>query len=109
MTLSRNVLKLLMTASCMALVLLILHAREASARCYCTAPSHSTGTDSATGSTCAQATSNLDAKLRYTAAQTCADIGNVCLFQMTTGTCFWNGSAYQVSGSATHHCNVCVD
>lgn len=109
MPFNRNIVKLLMAASCLALVVVVLHARPALATCYCSAPSYSTGTDSGTGSTCAQATSNLEAKLRNTAGQNCADIGYPCLFQMTTGACFWNGTAYQVDGSATHHCNNCID
>lgn len=106
MSIHRKIMMLLGVISC-SVVALLLPVREASARCQCQEIIHSTGLDWASDSTCVGAIKSLESKLKKATAATCGDTGGVCQFQMAPGPCFWNGSAFQVDGSATYRCNVC--
>jgi hypothetical protein len=101
------------TKLCLCLVLLLaaftLHPRPAFATCSACMGSHNI-TCSSWGATCADAQASLAANCQSQAtdAGVCGTLAGhgACNF-MGSGSCFWNGTQYQVDASGTVGCQFC--
>lgn len=61
------------------------------------------------GSTCAAAETNLAADCWSRADGECGVEGACSVTVTSQGACFWNGMMYQIDGTASYRCILCID